>query len=164
MRVGIVVVGFNQAKIFRALSTLQHHHDYAHPHGTPSLFARIIRIAEDYSNMIRLRGGGYNPKEALERMYAGVGTRYDPHIMQAFVNKMGKYPPGTLLEVEVNMKGKAVSFIMIVSSLVRGPETFDKPICKLIKLHDGRDAPAQLANRPIDLAKRGVIKRILSEI
>lgn len=156
--------GFNQAKIFRALSTLQHHHDYNNPNGKPSLFARIIRIAEDYSNMIRLKGGGYNPQEALARMYEGSGTRYDPHIMQAFVNKMGKYPPGTLLEVEVNMKDKAISFIMITSSLVRSPETFDKPICKLIKLHDGRDAPAQLANRPIDLAKRGTVKRVLSGI
>ena len=156
--------GFNQAKIFRALSTLQHHHDYNHPYGTPSLFARIIRIAEDYSNMIRLRGGGYNPQEALARMYAGSGTRYDPTIIQSFVNKMGKYPPGTLLEVEVNMKGKPISFIMIASSLVRSPETFDKPICKLIKLHDGRDAPAQLANRPIDLSKRGIVKKVLSQI
>lgn len=156
--------GFNQAKIFRALSTLQHHHDYNHPNGTPSLFARIIRIAEDYSNMIRLKGGGYNPQDALARMYAASGTRYDPHIMQAFVNRMGKYPPGTLLEVEVDMKGRSMSFIMIASSLVRSPETFDKPICKLIKLHDGRDAPAQLANRPIDLAKRGTIKRVLSGI
>ena len=155
--------GFNQAKIFRALSTLQHHYDYIHPNGTPSLFARIIRIAEDYSNMIRLKGG-YTPQEALARMYAGSGTRYDPNIMQAFVNKMGKYPPGTLLEVEVNMKGRAMSFIMIASSLVRSPETFDKPICKLIKLHDGRDAPAQLANRPIDLAKRGTVKKVLSSI
>lgn len=156
--------GFNQAKIFRALSTLQHHHDYNHSEGIPSLFARIIRIAEDYSNMIRLRGGGFNPQEALERMYFGAGTRYDPTIIQAFVNKMGKYPPGTLLEVEVKMKEKPVSFIMIAASLVRSPETFDKPICKLIKLHDGRDAPAQLANRPIDLAKRGIVKKVLSRI
>jgi hypothetical protein len=114
--------------------------------------------------MIRLRGGGYNPQEALARMYAGSGTRYDPTIIQSFVNKMGKYPPGTLLEVEVNIKGKPISFIMIASSLVRTPETFDKPICKLIKLHDGRDAPAQLANRPIDLSKRGIVKKVLSQI
>jgi len=156
--------GFNQAKIFRALSTLQHHYDYNDIGGMPSLFARIIRIAEDYANFIRLRGGGLNPHDALARMYTGSGTRYDPSIMQAFVNKMGKYPPGTLLEVEVNMKGKNIRFIMISSSLVRSQETFDKPICKLIKLHDGRDAPAVLANRPIDLAKRGTVLRVLSQI
>ena len=141
-----------------------HHFNYDDERGKPSLFARIIRIAEDYSNFIRYKGGGLNPHEALGRMYTGSGTRYDPAIMQAFVNKMGKYPPGTLLEVEVNMKGKPITFIMISSSLVRSPETFDKPICKLIKLQDGRDAPAVLANRPIDLAKRGVIKRVVSQI
>lgn len=156
--------GFNQAKIFRALSTIQHHQDYAHKNGRPSLFARILRIAEDYANMIRLKGGGFNPSEALSRMYSGSGTRYDPTILQTFVNKMGKYPPGTLLEVDVEMKGKTVTFIMISSSLVRSPETFDKPICRLIKLHDGRDAPPQLANRPIDLEKRGKVRKLISQI
>ena len=156
--------GFNQAKIFRSLGTLQHHNDFNHPHGKPSLFARILRIAEDYANLIRRSGGGLNPQEALARMYSGGGTLYDPTLLQAFINKMGKYPPGTLLEVEIDMKGRPMTFIVISSSLVREPETFATPICTLIKLQDGKDAPAQLANRPIDLAKKGVIKKVLSNI
>ena len=35
--------GFHQAKIRRALSTLEHHRDYNHKGGRPSIFARIIR-------------------------------------------------------------------------------------------------------------------------
>ena len=76
---------------------------------------------------------------------------------------MGKYPPGTLLEVEVELKGKPIVFIMCSNSLVREPESFDKPICRLIRLHDGRDAPAKLANRPIDLMKKGKVLRVVRD-
>ncbi|MEC7986352.1 MAG: HD domain-containing phosphohydrolase, partial [Myxococcota bacterium] len=155
--------GFNQAKINRALATLEHHWDYVNEKGTPSLFARIIRIAEDYANMIRYKGGGYNPHEALARMAAGAGSRYDPDLLQVFINKMGKYPPGTLLEVEVELRGNPVVFILCSNSLVREPESFDKPICRLIRLHDGRDVPAKLANRPIDLMKKGKILRVVRD-
>ena len=64
--------------------------------GKPRLFARIIRISEDFSNMSSRRGGGYTPHEALARMASAAGKRYDPVMMQAFVNLMGKYPADTV--------------------------------------------------------------------
>ena len=124
----------------------------------------MLRIAEDYANLTRLRGGGLNPHAALKAMAGYMGTYYDPILMQAFINKMGLYPPGTLLEVEVKMKGRSIIFIMCVISLVRSPETFATPICRLIKLQDGRDAPPVLANRPIDLAKKGRILKVLTQL
>ena len=146
--------GFHQAKIHRALSALEHHRDYTHPTGKPGLFARIIRIAEDYSNMSARRGGGLNPHETLARMAAGAGTRYDPVLMQLFVNLMGKYPPGTLLDVEIPLTMGTHQFVLMSSSLVRDPESFDKPLCRLIQLPDGTDCPSSYTEKVIDLMKR----------
>ena len=122
--------------------------------GKPALFARIIRIAEDYSNMSARRGGGFNPHETLARMAAASGERYDPHLFQSFVNLMGKYPPGTLLDIEVPLSTGTYTFIMMSSSLVRSPETFAKPLCRLIQLPDGSDCPASYGEKLLDLALR----------
>ena len=155
--------GFHQAKIRRALSTLEHHHDYNHERGVPSVFSRIIRIAEDFSNLSRISGGGLNPHDALSKMAAYSGKYYDPVLLQAFINRLGYYPPGTLLEVELELKGKLMTFILLSQSLVRSPETFDKPICRLVRLHDGREAPEAMARRPIDLSKKGRVIRIVND-
>jgi hypothetical protein len=156
--------GFHQSKIRRALSTLQHHHDYNDKRGVPSSFARIIRIAEDYANLTRAGCGGFNPHEALRKMAAYSSKYYDPIMLQAFINRLGKYPPGTLLEVEIELKGQPRKFILLSQSLVRGPETFALPVCRLIRLDDGRDAPPALAKRPIDLATKGTVLRVLNDL
>ena len=155
--------GFHQAKINRALATLQHHWDYTGKAGRPFIYARIIRIAEDFANMTRQGAGGLNPHEALSRMAAGSGTRYDPFLLQLFINKLGKYPPGTLLEVEIVLKGRSMVFVLCSSSLVRSRDSFDKPICKLIRLHDGRPAPEKLRNRSVDLMKKGKVLGVLND-
>ena len=146
--------GFNQAKIHRALTALEHHSDYNQSSGKPALFARVVRIAEDFSNMSSRRGGGLTPHDTLARMAAGSGTRYDPILMQSFVNLMGKYPPGTLLDVEIPLSVGTYTFVLMSSSLTRSPETFDLPLCRLIQLPDGIDCPPSYAGKVIDLAKR----------
>lgn len=146
--------GFNQAKIHRALTALEHHADYDQASGKPALFARIVRIAEDFSNMTSRRGAGFTPHEALARMAAGAGTRYDPTLMQAFVNLMGQYPPGTLLDVEIPLSVGVYKFVLMSSSLTRSPETFSLPLCRLIQLPDGSDCPTSYEGKVIDLAKR----------
>ena len=54
-------------------------------------------------------------------------------------------------------------FILMSNSLARDPDTFDKPMCRLVRLHDGREAPPQLANRAIDLAKKGRVLRVVND-
>jgi hypothetical protein len=156
--------GFHQAKIHRALAALEHHRDYNYHGGKPAIFARILRIAEDYANMTRMKGGGFNPHEALARMASGARTRYDPHMLQVFINRMGKYPPGTLLEVQVDLEGKDYTFVMVSQSLSDGPERFGRPICRLIRLHDGKPCPEAFAKRPIDLGKKGRILGVLNDV
>lgn len=144
--------GFNPAKIYRALSALEHHRDYDYEGGKPSLFARIIRIAEDFANMTSLRAGAMNPHEALGRMLSGAGTRYDPTLMQLFVNKMGKYPPGSILDVEIKMSMGPQRMLLLASSLVRDQSSFDKPLCRLLQLPDGTPCPESYESKQLDLA------------
>jgi hypothetical protein len=160
--------GFHQAKINRALATLEHHRDFTHDSGKPSIYARIIRIAEDYANFTRRKGGGLNPHEALSRMSKKRGTWYDPYLFQAFVNRMGKYPPGTLLEVHMPLIKDGMlqdfTFVMISQSLVREMTSFAKPLCRLVRTHDGHPCPEHFRNRRIDLNRHGTILRVLDDI
>ena len=61
------------------------------------------------------------------------------------------------------LKNKPMIFILCSQSLTRGPESFDKPICQLIRLHDGRDAPAALKKRPIDLLNKGKVLKVVND-
>lgn len=144
--------GFHAAKVARVLSTLEHHRDNDDLRGRPSLFARIIRVAEDYDTMVRPGGGRMSPDKAIRQIAAGAGTRYDPAIAQLLINVLGRYPPGTILQLE---DGRIVRVV----SLVRSPETFDRPLCRLL-----RDAAGNPVDDPveIDLAREGKVRYALS--
>lgn len=111
--------GFHEAKLQRILASMYHHHDYKDLKNTPSLFARILRLAEDYDNLCSKRGSNASPATALAMMASGVGTLYDPVLFQLMVNRLGRYPPGTRLQLA---DGRTVRCL----SLVRG-NNFDKP-------------------------------------
>ena len=146
--------GFNQAKVKRVLSALEHHRDYLYEGGTPHLFARIIRIAEDYSNLTSRRGAGLTPHLALKSMAASAGTRYDPILFQVFVNKMGLYPPGSILRIEVELSTGRYQFIVLSSSLCTSEQNFAQPKCRLLQLPDGTDCPRSYSEKLLDLATK----------
>ena len=138
--------GFHQAKIKRLLATLQHHAPFD---GTPrpSLYARILRIADDYDTLTRDRRSGAfaTPPEALGRMQTAVGTQYDPVLFQVFLNAVGPFPPGTRLLL-------ADGRVVVSASCSRGAARFGKPICRLLRYADGR-APTERVL--VDLAVEG---------
>lgn len=143
--------GFHEGKIRRALVALEHHRDYADPAGRPSLFARIVRIAEDYETLQRRRGGGLTPAMAIASMAAGAGTRYDPVLLQLMINRLGYHPPRTLLRLEDGRIVRAVS-------LVRSPETFTTP--RTVLLRDANGA-TPVERRVVDLAREGKVQSLL---
>jgi 5'-deoxynucleotidase YfbR-like HD superfamily hydrolase len=137
--------GFHESHIRRMLATVDHHVQYSKDlSDVPSLFARIIHIAEDYDNMTRFRSGGphLSPSQALGKMMARSGTEYDPTLLQAMVNTLGKYPPGTPLQLSDGRFGSSVSF-------VRSPESFEKPLVRIIGIQGDRAVPT---DETIDLA------------
>lgn len=146
--------GFHQAKMRRLLAVAEHHHPYESERGRPSLFARILHIADDYDLMTRNRPGqgpAVAPTDALARMSAQSGTEYDPELLGLFINEMGMFPPGALLALKSGRTAVSVSG-------TRSPETFSKPLCQVLRLPDG--TPARRGLR-VDLAEEDAVYKLL---
>lgn len=143
--------GFHPAKIRRALAALEHHKDFSAPSGRPFLFARIVRIAEDYDNMTRRGGKDSSPAMALAHMAAATGAAYDPLLLQLLINRLGRFPPGTRLKL---VDGRVVRVI----DLARSPDTWDKPLC-VVERYGDNTAPT--SREIVDLARTGKVVSLI---
>lgn len=149
--------GFSEAKVRRALAILEHHRDATDARGRPCLFARIVRIAEDYDNLVRAwrpdgaPRPGLSPAEALARIARHVPQRYDPVLVQVLVNHLGRFPPGTRLQL-------ADGRVVRVVSGVRTPGTFDKPKVQVLREVDGWTPKEPVF---VDLAEEGQVAKVL---
>jgi len=145
--------GFHRAKLRRLLAVLQHHTAFDDPRGEPSLYARIIHIADDYDILTRYRAGRgpiLSTPDCLARIAAQAGKAYDPLLVQLFSNEMGRFPPGAIL-------GLADGHVVLSISTVRGPETYDRPLCKVIRRPDGTTPPV---DELLDLAEGGRVVKV----
>ncbi|MDP2317355.1 MAG: HD domain-containing protein [Pseudomonadota bacterium] len=144
--------GFHQAKVKRLLVAFEHHRDVA---DRPSLYARIVRVADDFDTLTRFRPGGamYSPSQALARMDGASGVLYDRTVLQAFINRVGRYPPGTLLRLE---DGR---WVVSVSG-ARSPQSFARPLCRVLRDADG----GMVADgEMVDLAMEGEVAEVLGK-
>lgn len=146
--------GFHQAKVKRLLVSIEHHRPFNDKRGRPALYSRIIHIADDFDTFTRRRPGGaiYSPPEAINRMAFVAGTTYDPVLFQLFVNRVGAYPPGTLLRLE---DGRVVVSV----SGARDPALFHKPLCHLVYDENG-SKPAEPTN--VDLMVDGKVAEVIA--
>ncbi len=145
--------GFHRAKLRRLLAVLQHHAAFDGARGTPSLYARIIHIADDYDILTRYRAGRgpvLSTPDCLARLAAQAGKAYDPLLVQLFCNEMGRFPPGAVL-------GLADGHVVLSVSTVRSPETFDKPLCKVVRRPDGT---VPTGDEFLDLAAGGRVVKV----
>ena len=117
--------GFSEAKVRRLRAVLEHHRDAADPVQRPSTMGAILRLAEDYANVIRLYGAKVGRAEALGAMLKAGGRLYHPVLAQLLVNALGRFPPGTLLELGDGRYGR-------VTAPVRRPELWDRPLVRLL--------------------------------
>jgi hypothetical protein len=125
----------------RVLAVYDHHRQIVETVGGRStLLGRVLHMADDYDNLVR---SGISPARAIGSISGGAGIRYDPVLFQAFINKLGRFPPGTLLKLEDGS-------IARTTSIVRSPETFALPRAVLVRTADGK-RPEGMA--VIDLAK-----------
>jgi len=122
--------GFHEGKIRRLQATLEHHLPLE---ARPSLFARILRIVDDYDVLTAPRPGAHQlpPPTAQASMWAARGTVYDPDLLPLFVQRMGLYPPGSLLELS---DGR---WVVSVSG-GRDAERFAWPVVRLVRDKEGR--------------------------
>ncbi len=106
-----------KAKIL--LPPLEHHMKYDFS-GYPrvrrkqplSLFGRIIGIADvfdAFSSPRVYRPIAYSPDKVLGIMMEGAGKDFDPLLLKVFINMLGVYPVGTLLQLDSDEKGLVVA-------------------------------------------------------
>ncbi|MBU1172109.1 MAG: HD domain-containing protein [Proteobacteria bacterium] len=73
-----------------------------------SLFGRILAIADVFDAITSPRAYrpvAFSPDEALGKMLEGSGTDFDPLLLKAFINMIGIYPVGTLLQLDTGELG-----------------------------------------------------------
>ena len=74
-----------------------------------SLFGRIITIADVFdaitSPRVYRRHMVFSPDQALNAMLDGAGTNFDPILLKMFINMLGVYPIGSLLELDTGELG-----------------------------------------------------------
>jgi len=115
--------GFHSGKIARVRGVLDHHRDFNAPGRKPSTIGRILRIVEDYDHLVAANSSQDAPGQALSSMSTAAGTAYDPDLLQLFINRMGRFPPGTTFDLPDRRRVRSVS-------LVRDAASFDRPIVK----------------------------------
>lgn len=134
--------GFHLAKIRRLRAVLGHHTPAeVGRRRRPALLARVIRLAEDYDNLVRR--ARLAPAVALGRMAGAAGSLYDTALLQALVNALGAFQPGTRVTLE---DGRGA----VVVSPGRGAAAFARPTIVIDRAADG----SQLAKpERVDLAR-----------
>ena len=139
--------GFHVAKLRRLRAVLDHHRDHSDPRGQPSILGELLRVAEDYATLVRVAGTRSSPAHALGAIARGAGRLYHPALTQLLVNVLGRYPPGTLLELADGRHARS-------ASPARSPQTFAAP---LVHLYDA--ATKAFSRELFDLAIAGVAVR-----
>jgi HD-GYP domain-containing protein (c-di-GMP phosphodiesterase class II) len=97
----------------------------------PSLFARIVAIADTYNAMTS--GRVYHrkrhlPDEAITSMSNRIDKSFDPLLLKVFINTLGIYPVGSVVALSTNEIG-------IVSR--NNPDDLERPEVKIIANSDG---------------------------
>ena len=97
----------------------------------PSLFARIVAIADTYNAMTSGRvyhNKRHLPDETITSMANRVGKVFDPVLLKTFINIMGIYPVGTV----VALSSKEIGIIA-----KNNPDNLEKPQVKVIANEEG---------------------------
>jgi hypothetical protein len=116
--------GFHVAKLRRLRAILDHHR--APQAGMPaSPLGELLRVADDYATLIRLYGARVSRADAVGAILRGAGTAYDPTIAQLLANALGRYPPGTLVELRDGRLARSVS-------PARSAHAFATPVVRLL--------------------------------
>lgn len=141
--------GLSEAKLRRLRAVLEHHRDFADAAARPSTFGAILRLAEDYVNVVRLYGAKVTRDAALGAMLKAGGRLYQPALAQLLVNALGRFPPGSLLELDDGRWGRS-------TAPARGADLWDKPLVRLLD-----PATRQPTGGLVDLARGGAVRRAL---
>jgi uncharacterized protein YwbE len=117
--------GLQEGKLRRVRALLEHHRDAGQPGPrSPTPAGLILRVAEDYSNAVRVLGARALRSDIVGAMARATGP-YHPAVVQLLVNVLGRHPPGTLVELEDGRRAR-------VACPARAPELWETPLLALV--------------------------------
>ncbi len=93
-----------------------------------TLFGKIVAIVDCYDALTTARSYreyNFTPHEAILYLIANAGTHFDHRLVKTFVEIMGLYPPGTLVELTTGEFG-------LVSAAPAVGSPFDRPRVRLL--------------------------------
>jgi len=130
--------GYHLGRLLRAVVSLEHHLEFAgtrseawdHPGRPIHPFSRIVAVAEAYDTLLTETGSrpARLPGQALAEVWRGRSGRFDPVVVQALVNLMGRHPAGSTLQLSDGS-------VVVVIARGRGEQGFDRPVVR--GAHDG---------------------------
>lgn len=100
--------GFEPAIVERAVASAEHHRG-ANGGGYPKLvahvahpFAHLIAVCDVFDALTRPRPqrAAYPPDQAVKLVRREAGTRLDPLVVRTLLRLLGKFPPGSLVELD----------------------------------------------------------------
>jgi HD-GYP domain-containing protein (c-di-GMP phosphodiesterase class II) len=113
----------------------------------PSLFGRIIQIADVYDAMTTprvYRKKAYSPGQAIALMLKDRETTFDPILLKIFIGQVGIFPVGSLVLLDTKE-------IAITYKANSDPELLDRP--QVIVIH--RDGEGEVKKSFVDLSEPG---------
>jgi putative nucleotidyltransferase with HDIG domain len=118
------------------MTAFEHHANYdlsGYPTITtkrlPNLLSRIVQITDYFDAMTSARRPyrrAMLPSEAIRAIARGIGTVYDPVLAKAFVNVMGAYPVGSVVELDSGVLGAVVR---------PGEQDVNRPAVRVLRNH-----------------------------
>lgn len=150
--------GFEVPIVERALASAEHHLHFdggGYPQiglHQPHIFARIIAVADVFNALAspRPQRGEFPPDQAMKLVNRKAMAQLDPLVVRVFVRLVGRYPPGSLVELDTGEFGVVLGPGQGLKPLIRprvllltDPEGFelDMPVlCDLGERHERRRA------------------------
>lgn len=128
----------HEAMLKAAIASYEHHVHYDQSgfpdiDYRPHLVSRIVALADCYEALTSQRDyreSPYSPYDALSLMRAKAGAIFDPLLLKVFVNAVGAYPVGSLVELS---SGE----VAIVVEGPGGTNQFDRPKVRVVQGCEG---------------------------
>jgi hypothetical protein len=79
----------------------------------PSLLGKILRIADVYEALTATRAyrpRSFTPEEALRKMWSEIGKSFDPVLLKSFIEMMGVYPIGSIVELNDGRRAVVMNY------------------------------------------------------
>lgn len=128
--------GFHTSRLLRAVVNLEHHlamgqrgqQDWDDPGRPLHPFSRIVAVAEAYVTLTTDTPSrpAMPAAAALDELWHQRGAMFDPLVVQALVNLLGRYPSGTLVELNDGS-------LAVVVRCGGDAEGFDRPTVRALR-------------------------------